>query len=108
MKKFSDRLVLRWNGTGFNPVSSKGEGVHLELDDSQSLWVFSYTDGTSLVTRRTALRRANEIAKVGFVNPASGARVGINWKCVEEKDTYAGLPDVLTSAEHDYNKKLKS
>lgn len=98
------KILLRWNGNGFDSVGQRSEGVYLGLQDEQQQWIFSYSDGTPLITRRTALRRANEIAKVGFMNPATGERVGINCKCLEDKDPYHGLPSILTSDEHEYNK----
>jgi hypothetical protein len=100
-----EKLILSWDGNGFNPLSGeRTKGIYLELQEGLEQWLFSYSDDQSLISRRTALRRANEIAKVGFVHPVSGARVGIGLKCSEEKDPYHNLPDKVTRAEHDYNK----
>lgn len=97
-------LMLHWNGDGFDVVTEKTEGVILQFFPSKDVWIFSYSEGTPLITRRTALRRANEIARMGFVDPKTGGKVGINCKCEEEKDPYHALPKILVSDEHEYNK----
>ena len=97
-------LMLHWNGTGFDVVTAKADGVTLQFVTDKDCWMFSYSEGTPLITRRTALRRANEIAKMGFVDPKTGGKVGINSKCEEEKDPYHALPKILVSDEHEYNK----
>ncbi|HMF30018.1 MAG TPA: hypothetical protein VKK79_01285 [Candidatus Lokiarchaeia archaeon] len=98
-------VILAWDGNDWHPVDAKaGAGIYCELDDEAAEWVFSYGVGEPLVSRRTALRRANEIAKVGYVLPG-GDRVGTGLKVREEIPASTDLPERLRRAQRDYNKK---
>ncbi len=98
-------VILQWDGAEWHPVDAKsGAGIYCQLDEDSSEWVFSYSAGEPLISRRTALRRANEIAKVGYVMPG-GDRVGTGMKVREEVAASADLPDRLRRAQRDYNKK---
>ncbi|MHA1733902.1 MAG: hypothetical protein ACTSU5_18325 [Promethearchaeota archaeon] len=97
----STEFILYWTGTKFDVTSEKTAGIFLELDEENSEWIFSYTAGESLIQRRTALRRANEIAKVGYLK-ADGSRVGVNFKVKEETSPSSDLPDDLRKAQRDW------
>ena len=104
----SDEFILQWEASNqsFSPVAEVGEkGIYLELLKDEKVWFFKYSNkDISFIQRRTALRRAREIAKVGIVNPANGARIGVGFECKEEIDPYKDLPAKVTRAEHEYNK----
>src|SRR4030042_1919471 len=98
-------VILQWNGTNWDMVDSKGgHGMFLTLDDDAGEWQFTVTEGEPLIQRRTSLRRANEVAKVGFVLP-SGERVGIDLKVREDAPESGNLPERLRRAQRDYMKK---
>lgn len=98
-------VILQWSGSEWNPVKAKsGYGIYLELEDETTEWVFSYSGGEPLISRRTALRRANEIAKVGYLLP-EGERIGTDYKVREEIPESTNLPERLRRAQRDYNKK---
>jgi len=99
-------LLLIWDQDSqqFNPISEKSSGIYLEYQGTKGIWLFSYSEDSSLIARRTALRRANEIAKVGIEHPVSHKRIGVGFRCEEDKDPYHNLPSKVTRAEHDYNK----
>ena len=103
-----DEFILRWEATNqtFHPVAEIGQkGIYLELFEDEKAWLFKYSDkDISFIQRRTALRRAREICKVGIVNSATGARVGVGFECKEEVDPYQHLPAKVTRGEHEYNK----
>jgi hypothetical protein len=96
-------LLLEWDGSGFIPSSTRGSGIYLQLNTADNTWIFQYSDEVGFIARRTALRRANETARVGFVDPSTGGKVGISFTCIEEKDPYHNLPSKVTRAEHDFN-----
>jgi len=104
----SDEFILQWepSNQSFHPVAEIGQkGIFLELLKEEKVWFFKYSDKEiSFIQRRTALRRAREIAKVGIVHPATGARVGVGFEFKEEIDPYHDLPGKVTRAEHEYNK----
>ena len=57
----------------------------MELLEDEKVWFFKYSDkDISFIQRRTALRRAREISKVGFINSATGTRIGVGFECKEE------------------------
>ena len=95
-------LILWWNGDAFEPTDAKADGVFLERDDENKAWIFTYSEGTGLIARRTALRRANEIAKVGYVHPISKIRTGIEYELKEIEDPYANLPDSIKKAQREW------
>ena len=98
-------VILQWNGTNWDLVDAKGDhGIFLTMDEEKSEWQFTVTEGEPLIQRRTSLRRANEVAKVGFVLP-SGERVGVDFKVREDVPESANLPERLRRAQRDYNKK---
>ncbi len=101
-------FILIWEASNqsFQPIAEIGtKGIYLELIKDEKAWLFKYSDkDVSFIQRRTALRRAREIAKVGIVNPATGARVGVGFECKEEVDPYQHLPAKVTRAENEYNK----
>ncbi|MBN2157515.1 MAG: hypothetical protein JW776_15825 [Candidatus Lokiarchaeota archaeon] len=102
----SEPLILWWNSDSgsFEPTKSKAtEGVFLEMNDENRLWLFSYSDGTSLIIRRTAMRRANEIAKVGYVH--NGARKGVEYELKEI--TEEDLPESLKQAQRAWYERKK-
>jgi len=94
-------VLLVWDGSSFNETDAKTNGIYLELDEDEQVWHFSYTAGEGLIQRRTALRRANEIAKVGYLQP-NGARVGVNLKVKEETPASADLPYDLRRAQREW------
>ena len=104
----SNELILQWEASNqsFHPVAEVGtKGIFLELLEDEKVWFFKYSDkDISFIQRRTALRRAREISKVGMVNPATGARIGVGFECKEENDPYQHLPAKVTRGEHEYNK----
>ena len=94
----SGTLILWWNGEAFEPTDAKNsKGIFLERNDENKLWLFSYSDGTGLIARRTAMRRANEVAKVGYVHPISKQRTGIEY--ILKEMTEEDLPDSLKRAQ---------
>ena len=97
-------LILWWNSDNgsFDPTDAKTSGIFLERDDANKNWIFTYTEGTGLIARRTALRRANEIAKVGYVHPISKIRTGIEYQLKEVEDPYANLPDSIKKAQREW------
>jgi len=100
-------FILQWEASNqsYHPVAEIGpKGIFLELHDNEKFWLFKYSENMGFIQRRTALRRAREIAKVGIVNPATGARIGVGFECKEEIDPYHDLPAKVTRAEHEYNK----
>lgn len=103
-----DQFLLQWDTSEqiFNPISTLSpRGIFLELNINEKSWLFKYSnEGIGFIQRRTALRRAREIAKVGIINPITGARVGVGFECKEEKDPYQNLPSKVTRGEHVYNK----
>lgn len=97
-------FILSWDGSKFTEVSEKTHGIFLELNEDENVWEFSYSAGEGLIARRTSLRRANEIAKVGFLK-TDGKRVGVNLKVREAADPSSDLPDDLRKAQREwYNK----
>ncbi len=100
----SGPLILWWNSDSgtFDPTDAKTSGIFLERDDTNKRWIFSYTEGTGLISRRTALRRANEIAKVGYVHPISKLRTGIEYELKEAEDPYANLPPSIKKAQREW------
>ena len=103
-------LILWWNtdAGSFDPTDSKSEGIFLERNDENKLWLFSYTPGTGLIARRTALRRANEISKVGYVHPLSKMRTGSEYVLKELEDPYANLPDSIKKAQREWYSQDKA
>ena len=97
-------LILWWNSDAgsFDPTDAKTNGIFLERNDENKIWLFSYTTGTGLIARRTALRRANEISKVGYVHPMSKMRTGIEFELKELEDPYANLPDSIKKAQREW------
>ncbi len=97
-------LILWWNSDAgsFDPTDAKTDGIFLERNDENKLWLFSYSPGTGLIARRTALRRANEISKVGYVHPQSKMRTGIEYILKELEDPYANLPDSIKQAQREW------
>ena len=104
----SNELILQWEASNqsFHPVAEIGtKGIYLELLEDEKVWFFKYSDtDISFIQRRTALRRAREISKVGMVNPATGARIGVDFECKEETDPYHDLPGKVTRQQRDFNK----
>ncbi|GAB4327306.1 MAG: hypothetical protein Kow0069_34130 [Promethearchaeota archaeon] len=102
------RVLLQWDGSGFSEVDSKTSGIFLELDYDANEWVFSYTPGESLIARRTSLRRANEIAKVGYLRK-DGSRVGRELSVREKTPSSTDLPEDLRRAQREwYSGKKRS
>jgi hypothetical protein len=98
-------LILSWTGSEFNPVNQKGnDGIYLEYIEDKNEWLFSFSENVPLLSQKTALRRAREIAKAGAIDPKSGKRVGMNAGFREAKDHYEGIPDKLKKPEREYNK----
>ena len=98
----SGPLILWWDGDKFEPTDAKAEGIFLERNDENRLWLFSYSPGIGLIARRTALRRANEISKVGYVHPGSKLRTGSEYELKELEDPYANLPDSIKQAQREW------
>ncbi|MFX1537536.1 MAG: hypothetical protein ACFFDI_25315 [Promethearchaeota archaeon] len=71
----------------------------LELDIANGKATLNFVEGASLITRRTAERKARGICKTGF-EMKNGARVGINFDMVVETDTK--LDDRLLQQGHSY------
>ncbi len=97
-------LILWWNSDAgsFDPTDAKTEGIFLERKDEIKIWEFTYSPGIGLIARRTALRRANEISKVGYVHPISKMRTGIEYELKELEDPYANLPDSIKKAQREW------
>ena len=104
----SDEFILQWESSNqsFHPVAEVGQkGIYLELIKDEKTWLFKYSDkDISFIQRRTSLRRAREISKVGIVNSATGVRIGVGFECKEETDSYHDLPGKVTRQQHDFNK----
>ncbi len=102
-------IILKWNDdTGeFDPVESKdGDiGVFMSLNKEDSQWIYSYTEGCSLISRRTALRSANGIAKTGYVHPISKIRYGNNFELIQEIDQYKDMPSKLRDPQRSWYQK---
>ncbi|MHA1730214.1 MAG: hypothetical protein ACTSWY_16005 [Promethearchaeota archaeon] len=98
--------ILRWNNDEgeFEPIKSKADkGIFMILDVEKQQWIYSYTEGVSLISRRTALRKANGIAKTGFVHPISKIRIGVACKLVQTDSEK--LPDKLYSPQRAWYEK---
>jgi len=83
----SSHVILRWSDDegDFLPIEDlDGEGIFMVLDQPNKQWIFSFTKGVSLISRRTALRKANGISKTGYIIPVTKLRVGVECKLVEQ------------------------
>ena len=83
----SNHVVLRWSDDegDFLPITDlEGEGIFMDLDEGNKQWIYSFTKGVSLISRRTALRKANGISKTGYIIPITKIRVGVECKLVEK------------------------
>lgn len=92
------KILLIWNPDldEFKPIDERsGEGIFMELIPEESQWIYSYTKGSSLIARRTALRSANGISKTGYVHPVSKIRYGVECQLIEEESPYTDMPDKL-------------
>ncbi|MGM0470100.1 MAG: hypothetical protein ACQERB_14975 [Promethearchaeati archaeon] len=100
----SKNLMLKWNEElgKFNPLKSEGdmkEGIFLEFIPDKNHWKFFYIKGASLINRRTALRAANGISKVGYLHPETDLRYGVNLKLKEENSPYEDMPQNIIRAQ---------
>ena len=101
---------LRWNpdADSFEPTdmddTAKGS-VFLELIEDQQTWYYYYTEGASLIDRRTALRSARGISKTGYVHPEKGIRHGSDYKLKEEVDQYKDLAADLKKSQRSWYQK---
>ena len=107
MSETNITLRLKWNSgaDSFEPTTledtAKGS-VFLELIDDQQRWYYYYTEGASLIEKRTALRSARGIAKTGYVHPGTGVRHGVDFKLEEEVDQYKDLADDLKKSQRSW------
>ena len=102
-------IALRWsNDEGdFIPIDSvEGDGIFIELNEKNRIWTYSYTPGVSLISRRTAFRKANGISKTGFVMPITSLRVGVACKLIEKEEGSEGsVPDKLVAQQREWYEK---
>ncbi|MHA1821602.1 MAG: hypothetical protein ACTSU2_03415 [Promethearchaeota archaeon] len=107
-KKDEENFILIWNDDKqeFIPVENKdGDGIFLEYIPAESKWLYSYRNA-SLIQRRTSERKANGIAKTGYVHPDSGIRYGASFKLeLEKPDTDDLSPDLKKSQRSWYEHK---
>jgi len=109
-----ETLVLKWDDAGgkFVPIESDedmNEGIFIELFEEEKKWKYFYIKGASLITRRTALRAANGIAKTGYVHPQNNKRYGIDNKLEEEVSPYEDMPEeIKLSQRHWYDPRMSS
>jgi len=99
-----DKLVLKWNAElgQFDPIESDeemDEGIFIELMNEERKWKYFYIKGASLIARRTALRSANGISKIGFIHPKTNIRYGVECKLEEEVSPYEDMPKTLRVAQ---------
>jgi len=103
------KIALRWsNDEGdFIPIDSvEGDGIFIELDEKNKIWTYSYTPGVSLISRRTAYRKANGISKTGFVMPITSLRVGTACKLIEKEAGAEGsVPEKLRAQQRTWYEK---
>jgi len=102
-------IALRWsNDEGdFIPIDSvEGDGIFIELDEKNKNWTYSFTPGVSLISRRTAFRKANGISKTGFVMPITSMRVGVACKLIEKEEGAEGsVPAKLRAQQRTWYEK---
>ncbi len=104
-----ESLMLKWNEEAgqFQPVKSDEEmndGIFMDLNVEKKRWKYFYIDGASLISRRTALRSANGIAKTGYVHPDDNVRYGANCALKQDKDPHEDMPDNLRVAQRKWYK----
>ena len=97
-------LLLKWNeNTGqFEPIESDksmDDGIFIEHIEDENIWKYFYIKGASLISRRTALRTANGIAKTGYVHPSDGIRYGLDCKLEEQVSPYEDMPQQLRKSQ---------
>ncbi|MFX0072057.1 MAG: hypothetical protein ACFFAO_13295 [Candidatus Hermodarchaeota archaeon] len=97
-------LLLKWNdNTGqFEPIKSDhsmDEGIFIELKHEENQWRYFYIRGASLISRRTALRAANGIARTGFVHPGNGRRYGVDSPLEQEISPFEDMPGELRKSQ---------
>ena len=97
-------LLLKWNeNTGqFDPIESDesmDEGIFIELIENENVWKYFYIKGASLISRRTALRAANGIARTGYIHPGNDFRYGFDCKLVEDVSPYEDMPYQLRKSQ---------
>ncbi|MHA1669872.1 MAG: hypothetical protein ACTSV5_04745 [Promethearchaeota archaeon] len=90
-------LLLKWDEDidKFEPIESDQgmyEGVFLELIEADRIWKYFYIKGVSLITRCTARRAANGIAKTGYVHPSTNIRYGVAFTLEEELSPFENMP----------------
>jgi len=101
------KIVLKWNddiGT-YSPIKSDkdmNEGIFIELDDEKKKWKYFYIKGASLISRRTALRTANGIAKTGYIYPSNNIRYGMECTIEEEISPYEDMPEDLKKSQRSW------
>lgn len=103
-KDISEDLMLKWNEEEgkFIPLDSDGDmnsGIFLKLVLDKNYWKYFYIKGASLISRRTALRAANSIAKAGYLHPETEIRLGINLDLKEETSPYTDIPEKIVKAQ---------
>jgi hypothetical protein len=105
----SKTIALRWsNDEGdFIPIDSvEGDGIFIELDEKKKTWTYSFTPGASLISRRTAYRKANGISKTGFVMPITSLRIGVACKLIEkEEGAEESVPEKLRAQQRTWYEK---
>ncbi|MFX1514974.1 MAG: hypothetical protein ACFFC6_01605 [Promethearchaeota archaeon] len=95
----SKAVKLYYVGGEFIEVGGNEEAV-LEIDDGTKVATLSFTEGTGLITQRTAGRQARGICKSGFLLKA-GYRIGQNCDLREVKGE-RGIHDRLLQEGHKY------
>ncbi len=108
MTEKKDNLMLKWNDDmgQFVPIESDAdmdEGIFIELVNKQK-WRYFYIKGALLITRRTALRAANGIAKTGYVHPKTDLRYGVNCELIEEISPYKDMSETLRKSQRSWYK----
>ncbi|MFW9821056.1 MAG: hypothetical protein ACFFE5_15740 [Candidatus Thorarchaeota archaeon] len=109
MTEKDDNFILKWNDEKgqFVLIESDGdmnEGIFIELVKENNKWRYFYIKGASLIARRTALRAANGISKIGYVHPKTNIRYGVECSLEEEISPYEDMPDDLRKTQRSWYK----
>ena len=108
MTEKKNNFMLKWNDDSgqFVPIESDADmndGIFIELVNEDK-WRYFYIKGSSLISRRTALRAANGISKTGYVHPKTNIRYGVECELKEEISPYEDMPDNLRKNQRSWYK----
>jgi hypothetical protein len=97
----SNVLILKWKNDEYIPVDKKEEnGIFVTFNSQEKQWVYSHTESVSLIDKRTALRKARSMAKLGFLHPTTKDRIGAGCAVIEDPEIDANIPNNLKQAWH--------